>query len=146
MRAEKEEKDYGTAEISDRFKVVPKFAKGGTHLKVMDETAIDRLLLADRITSSEHAALEGLMQRLHKANFVGIKSPAYDAPLSIDPSAVGDRRANQIRAAVKLFAGLDNRLGRERRIALVNLVLMDVDWPDTDESLKAVIRILVDLL
>jgi hypothetical protein len=112
----------------------------------MDETAIDRLLLADRITSSEHAALEGLMQRLHKANFVGIKSPAYDAPLSIDPSAVGDRRANQIRAAVKLFAGLDRTLGREKRVALVNLVLMDVDWPDDDASLKDAIRKLTDIL
>lgn len=146
MAGVKEPKDYGTPEISGHFKVVPKFHRDGTHMKVVDETEIDRLLLHDRITSAEHAVLEALMNRLRKANFVGIKSPAYDAPLSIDPSAVGDRRANQIRSVVALFVGLDRKLGQEKRKALVNLALMDVPWNGDDKSLKEAISTLSETL
>jgi hypothetical protein len=142
----KESKDIGTPQLSQRFNVVPKFTRGGTHMQVVDEHEIDRLLLHDRITSAEHATLGLLMTKLHKANFVGIKSPVYDAPLSLDPSAVGDRRANQIRSMVKLFMALDKKIGHEKRIALVNLVLMDREWPGDDKSLKETVRSLAELL
>jgi hypothetical protein len=142
----KEAKDYGTKEIANRFNVVPKFTKSGTHMAVVDETEIDRLLLHDRITSADHAVLGALMARMKKANFVGIKSPSYDAPLSMDPSAVGDRRANQIRSLVKLFSALDHRLGKGKRTALVNLVLLDTPWPADDKSLIEAIHVLASLL
>lgn len=142
----RETKDTGAPEIHKRLQVVPKFTKSGTHMAVVDETEIDRLLLHDRITSAEHATLGLLMTRMHKANFVGIKSPTYDAPLSLDPSAVGDRRANQIRSIVKLFLALDKKLGHEKRKALVNLVLTDTSWPGDDKSLKDAVKVLAELL
>jgi hypothetical protein len=86
------------------------------------------------------------MTRMRKANFVGIKSPVYDAPLSLDPAAVGDRRANQIRSMVKLFLALDKKVGHEKRKALANLVLMDRPWPGDDKSLKDTVRALAELL
>lgn len=141
----KNPKDFGTPELARRFSVVPKLSGLNNYsAKIVDETEIDRLLLADRITSTEHATLEGLLKRLHKANFVGLKSPAYDAPVSADPSAVGDRKAQLIRAMVKIIEKMDSHrdIGRAKRVALVNLVLVDMVWPGDDTSLKQCIRAL----
>jgi len=113
---------------------------------VVDETEIDRLLLVDAITPSDHSILENFMRLLLKANFVGIRSPVYEAPVSADPSIVGDRRANQIRAVVSLFRKLDERIGKEKRMCLVNLVLLDRKWPGDGSSLGSVIETLGQLL
>ena len=141
----KEPKDFGTTELGRRFSVVPKLTSPNNYAgKVVDETEIDRLLLTDRITAAEHATLEGLLKRLHKANFVGLKSPSYDAPLSADPSIVGDRRAQMIRAMVRVITKMDEdkNIGRHKRVALVNMVLMDSPWPGDDASLKLAVQAL----
>lgn len=125
--------DYGTDEIKRRFNVVPKLSGPNTMaMKVVSETEIDRMLFNDKITPTQHASLEGLMRRLHKAGFVGLKSPAYDSPIHADASAVGDRKANLIRSVVALFARLDEKIGAKKRRALVDLVLKDIEWPDDD--------------
>jgi len=140
--------DMGTSELSKRLRVVPKPIGGGMEYqgKVVDETYIDRLLLEDRINSSDHSTLEKFLHLLQKANFVGMRSPVYDAPLSADPSIVGDRRANQIRAVVSLFRRMDERLGKGKRIVLVNMVLIDRPWPDTDEQLRDAIDTLAKIM
>lgn len=103
---------------------------------MVDETEIDRLLLRDEITASEHSTLEKLLSKLSRANMGTIRSPVYEAPVSDDPSAVGDRRANQMRTVVGLIKALDNKIGPPKRKALVNLVLTDVPWPGDKASLK----------
>jgi len=103
---------------------------------VVDETEIDRLLLRDEITASEHSTLEKLLSKLSRANMGTIRSPVYEAPVSDDPSAVGDRRANQMRSIVGLIKSLDQKLGIGKRKALVNLVLADAPWPGNKNSLK----------
>lgn len=134
-------RDFGTAEMSQRLKVVPTLVNLNTYVgRVVDESEIDRMLLADHLTPSQHASLENLMRRLHKANFAGPKSPSYDAPISADPSIVGDRRANQIRSIVSLFTRLDERIGKACRLALVNLVLTDAPWPGDRNVLYEAIK------
>jgi hypothetical protein len=136
-------KDFGTPEIAKRLKVIPTLVSPSVYAaRVTDEHEIDRLLVADKITPNEHATLEGLLRRLVRANFVGVRSPTYDAPMSADPSLVGDRRANQIRTVVGLFSKLDDRLGVKRRKALVNLVLLDEVWPKKDKTLQECIEAL----
>lgn len=145
MKTKTEPKDFGTHEMGRRFSVVPKLSGHNNYSgKVVDETEIDRLLLKDAITSAEHSTLEGLLRRLHKANFVGMKSPSYDAPISADPSIVGDKRAQTIRAMVKIVDKMDRneKIGRFKRAALINLVLMDSPWPGSNESLKEAISAL----
>jgi len=137
----------GNTHLAKRLKVVPVHrSKFEYHGKVVDETEIDRLLLVDAITPSDHSILENFMRLLLKANFVGIRSPVYEAPVSADPSIVGDRRANQIRAVVSLFRKLDERIGKEKRMCLVNLVLLDRKWPGDGSSLGSVIETLGQLL
>lgn len=126
--------DFGAPGLGRHFTVVPKLTRGlhGFNAKVVDETEIDRMLLHDRITSSQHATLEALMMRLHRMGFVGVKSPNYDAAVHVDPATLADRKARTLVGMVGIFAGLDAAIGRERRFALVNLLLKDTPWPFGD--------------
>lgn len=132
--------DFGTSELGRRFSVVPKLTRGnyGYNAKVLDETELDRLLLADRITAAEHSTLEALLKRLHKSAFVGLKSPSYDAVISADASIVADKKAQTIRSMVKIIDKMDNHaeIGRANRAALINLVLLDIPWAASDGVLK----------
>lgn len=142
MKKQKEAIDIGTSELSQHFKLVPRLTRGsyGYNARVMDETEIDRMLLADRISANEHSTLENLLARLHKVGFVGLKSPAYDAPIKADPSAVGDRRAHAIRGVSRLLSAMDMAMGADKRKALVNLVLIDAPWEYGDKELKECLR------
>lgn len=141
------ERDYGTSELRRHFTVVPKLSGPNTMaMKVIDSTEIDRLLLDDVIMPSHHASLEGLMRRLHKAGFVGLKSPTYDSPIHADATAVGDKKANLIRSIVALFTRLDAKIGPGKRRALVDLVLRDVSWPGDNASLLDAVARLDDAI
>lgn len=142
--AEREFADTGTPELSRQFSVVPKLSGLYTMTgKVIDETEIDRLLLADRITAAQHAALENFMSKLHAANFVGVKSPDYSSRIHLDPSAVGRKRAERILRVVKIFQRLDGKPnGRAIRVSLVNLCLLDKEWPGTDDMLHRAIEMM----
>lgn len=140
--------DHGTNEIARRFTVVPKLTRGmyGYNAKVVDETEIDRLVLRGIISPTQHGTLEGFLRKLHKLGFVGIKSPNLDSPVYADPTIVGDKRAQAVRGVVKIFMRLDEKMGAEKRRALVNLVLMDAPWPGDDASLLESIGWLEDAI
>jgi hypothetical protein len=125
---------------------VPVLAQGpnaGFSGKVVDECEIDRLLFEDKITANEHSTLNVLLRKLMKANFVGMRSPSLEAPIQSDPSIIADKKANLIRSVNRMIESIDQKIGRPKRIALVNLVLMDTPWPDPyrekDWSLKEAI-------
>lgn len=139
--------DHGTKEIARQFTVVPKLTRGqyGFNMKIVDETEIDRLLLKGTITAAQHSALEGLMRRLQKAGFVGVRSPDYNTTTN-DPSVVADKRANIMRSMVRLFRRMDEKMGTGKRKAMVNLVLMDTPWPADNASLLEAIRHMEDAI
>lgn len=134
--------DFGTIELSKHHTIVPRLTRGnyGFNAKVMDETEIDCLLLEEVIDANEHSTLERFLGKLHKVGYVGLKSPAYDSAIHADPSIIGDKRAMAIRGVTKLIESLDNRIGKLKRMALVNLVLQDVKWGFSNEELTKCIR------
>lgn len=122
--------DFGTPQIAQRLNIVPRRTASGYHGRIVDETEMDRMLLHDRITATQHSILEALMRRLYKANFVGLRSPSWEAPVQSDPSIMADKKANQIRSMVRIIEQMDKEIGQPRRTALINLVLMDAPWPE----------------
>jgi hypothetical protein len=113
-----------------RLSVVPVLSgpRSGLHGRVVDESEADRLLLRSEITSSQHSTLMNLLKRLLKANF-NVRSPSLEPPVQSDGSTIGDRQAKLVLSLNGLFAGLDAKIGKPKRIALVNLVLLDAPWP-----------------
>lgn len=140
-------REMGTSEIARRFTVVPKLSNPNTYsAKVMDETAIDRLLLDDTISPAEHSSLEKFMVKLHKMGFVGVKSPDYSSPIHADATAVGDKRAQTIRGMVKIIRALDKEIGPSMRKALVNLLLLDTPWPYGKDDIRTCASALMRIL
>lgn len=135
----KDPSDFGSPLLARRLTVVPILAQGpvgGFSGRVVDETEMDRLLFNDVITSNQHATLMVLLRKLMKANFVGVRSPSLEAPIQSDPSIIADKKANLIRSVNRLFEGMDRAIGRPKRMALVNLVLLDTAWPHDHASLR----------
>ena len=66
--------------------MVPKLtASNGYTGKVVDDSEIDRLLLCDSISSVEYSLLVALLHKLHRATFVGLKSPDFNGIAHSDP-------------------------------------------------------------
>jgi hypothetical protein len=139
--------DFGAPELAKRFTIVPKLsATSGYHGKVLDDNEIDTLLLKDQITATEHSMLVALLQKLHKATFVGLKSPDFNGVAHSDPSRLADRKAHAVMSVCGLITRMDQAMGRSLRAALINLVLLDVPWPDTIKKLRLCIAALQDVM
>ena len=110
--------------------MVPKLtASNGYTGKVVDDSEIDRLLLNDTISSVEYSLLVALLHKLHRATFVGLKSPDFNGVAHSDPSLMADRKANAVMSVVGIVRQMDKAMGRANRAALIDLVLLDVPWP-----------------
>lgn len=122
--------DYGAPELAKRFTVVPKLtASNGYTGKVVDDSEIDRLLLYDHISSVEYSLLVALLHKLHRATFIGLKSPDFNGVAHSDPSRIADRKANAVMSICHVIKLMDRVMGRINRAALVDLVLLDAAWP-----------------
>lgn len=123
--------DYGSPELAKRFTVVPKLTASNSFTgKVCDDTEIDLMLLHDKITALEHSLLVALLNRLHRATFVGLKSPDLNSVSASDPSRMADRKAVAVMGVCRIIEAMDVVMGQGRRKALVDLVLLDKPWPD----------------
>lgn len=138
-----EKPDFGTNELhKQKVVIIPRFSGRGA--KVMDEQEIDCLLLKGWITQSQHSALEGFLRRLHKASYVGLKSPAYDTRAHSDPATIGNQKAIALLGVLKLLDIMDEKMGSANRRAIVNLVLLDHEWPGDKETLQTSVKHLED--
>ena len=138
-------RDYGTPELARRFSVVPKLSlSNGYSGKVVDDTEIDRLLVRDEINSLQHSLLVALLKLLRDASFGGLKSPDLNSVYAADPVGMAERKAKAVHRMVNFTKALDYRAGRPARIALINLVLLDIPW-DCPTSLDAAILALQDI-
>lgn len=81
-RALREPVDQGTPEISRQHKVIPQRAgpqaSAPLHLRVVDESEIDRLLLKDWINVEQHQTAETLLDDLHNAGLIGMRISNYE--------------------------------------------------------------------
>jgi len=132
-----EPKDWGTPEIARRFTVVPRYSGPGNGFtgKVVDDSELDRLLYYDFISSLEHSILIALLKRLQRAQFCGIKSVDLQRETVGDPTRAADRKAQAVVGCSKLIAAMDKTMGHANRRALIDLVLLDQEWPFTIASL-----------
>lgn len=124
-------RDYGTPEIARRFRVVPKLTGPNSYAgKVIDDTEIDRLLAEDRIDSTEYSILEAFRMRLRKASYDSLRSPDFNASVRADPSLIGDRKARAVTTVIGIIGDMDKheKIGREKRDGLINLVTEDRPW------------------
>ena len=139
-------RDYGTAELSKRFTIVPKLGNGSYHGKVLDDTEIDRLLLNDVIDATEHSILEALHFRLRKASFNSLRSPDYNSTIHSDPQLIANKKLDAVASAVGLIADMDRTLGREKRSALIKLVTEETRWPYGNHDLRTAISSLQSIM
>lgn len=138
--------DYGSPELARRFTVVPKLtASNGYTGKVVDDSELDRLLLTDTISSAEYSLLTALLQRLHKATYVGLKSPDFGGVAYSDPSLIADRKAKAVRSIIRTIRAMDRTMGRANRMALIDLLLLDRPWPYDLPCLHRCVDALEDL-
>lgn len=140
--------DAGTPEMARRFTMVPRLSDPTTTtMKVIDGTELDKLLMLDVITTTQHATMLTLEKRLHGYGFMGVKSPDYSSPIHADAGAVSDKKAEKLRGAVHLVEKMDRHkdIGRHRRKKLVNLVLLDAPWGQKLDDLQVCIRALDDI-
>jgi hypothetical protein len=138
-------RDWGTPELARRFSVIPKLSlSNGYSGRVVDDTEIDRLLVRDEINSLQHSLLVALLKLLRDASFGGLKSPDLNSVFAADPVGMADRKAKAVYKMVNFTKALDRRAGRPARIALINLVLLDVPW-DCPTSLADAILALQDI-
>lgn len=139
--------DYGSPELAKRFTVVPKLtASNGYQGKVLDDSEIDRLLLNDTISAVEYSLLVALLHKLHRATFVGLKSPDFNGVAHSDPSRIAARKANAVMSVCYIVKGMDKAMGKQYRIALIDLVLLDIPWPFDVTCLRTCVRALDGVL
>ena len=130
-RSNADERDWGTTELARRFTVVPRLSGAYSfHGKVIDDSEMDRLLAKDAITPMEYSLLEALLKKLHKATFVGLKSPDFNGVATSDPSHMSDRKACAVMSICHIVRVMDKLMGKANRAALINLVLLDQPWPN----------------
>jgi len=137
-----EAKDFGTAEIARRFTVVPRYSGSGFTAKVVDDTELDQLLYHDTITSLEHSILIALLKRLQRAEFFGVKSVDLQRETVGDPTRAADRKVQSVIGCCKLIAAMDRTMGRAQRMALIDLLILDRQWPFAPASLHDAIATL----
>lgn len=139
--------DYGPSELAKRFTVVPKLTTSNVYTgKVVDDSEIDRLLFLDRINALEHSLLVALLNRLHRAMFIGLKSPDFNGVAHSDPSRISERKAVAVMGICHIVKAMDKVMGHANRMALINLVLLDVPWPNGLPVLHDCVLTLQDVL
>lgn len=92
------------------------------HMRVVDESVCDRLLLTNKITLAEHIICEKLYGQLRRASFS--KMPAS----KLEPSSGGhDPHASLMTDSMveinKLFSYMDKMMGQKVRNMVTNIVL-----------------------
>jgi hypothetical protein len=123
--------------MARRFTVVPRYSgPTGFTGKVVDDSEMDRLLYHDRITSFEHSILIALLRRLQRGAFIGMRSPDMERSTVGDPARAADRKMAAVVGCCVLIAAMDKVMGKGRRMALVNLCLLDQPWPWSVASLQ----------
>lgn len=143
--------DTGSPMLARKFTVVPKLASPTVlTMKILDGTEVDKMLMNDEITPTQHGTLNTLARRLREYGYDDLRSPNYEGVASSDPELVAEKKAEKIRGAVALLDKMDkhHQIGRYRRKKLVNLALVDAPWGDKKaqvEDLKICIAALDDI-
>ncbi len=135
-----EPRDTGTPELSRRRRVIPRLraASGYSYdLYVADGSGPDRLLLAGKIDTNQHALLLSFTVLLHKARMLGPKGPAFERVSTSDPAAISTKMSEALRLVGRVNGYLDKAVGRKPRMGLVDLCMLDIAYDASAEHLAA---------
>jgi len=118
--------DTGTPELSKHYIVKPvlisQVTGRATHIKVQDQTEIDRLLLNDWITPDQYSAAETMANDIHIAGLTGIKASNYGKVIGHgNRSDITNREALRRLKIQKAVRYLDKRVGVAVRTMLVGV-------------------------
>lgn len=73
--------DTGPPELANHFTIkatlISQTSGNASHMRVQDQTEIDRLLLNDWITPAQYSAAESMAQDIHIAGLSGVKAMNY---------------------------------------------------------------------
>lgn len=118
--------DTGSEKLHEQRTVVPRLrGPHSYHMKVMDETEIDRMFLRGDINADQYEILGRFAERLHKAGMGSIRSPDYSSPIHADATAVGDKRARAMLGIKSMMQSLREEIGVESLGQLIALVVED---------------------
>jgi hypothetical protein len=130
--------DIGTKEFAHRYILKPELISASTghsvHMRVVDETICDRLLLRNRITLQEHQLCNKLAYDLHRANFSKIPGSKLE-PSSGRPDPHAMMLTDSLVEVGRLFNYLDETMGPQTRHMMTN-ALLDMQDIHTDSELE----------
>lgn len=99
---------------------------GKIHLKVVDQTELDRLLYRKQITPDQWSTGDQVYNLLYRAGMLGAsKSTLNVSGISGDPQHISDKKSDALVMLGVLIDHLDRACGRPTRELFLNMLILD---------------------
>lgn len=121
--------DTGTPEGMKHKKMVAVPAPGRPgkiHLRVVDQTELDRMLDRKQITAEQWSSGDQVYRLLYKAGMLGAsKSTLNISGTSGDPQHISDKKSDALLMLGELINHIDRSCGRPTRELFINMLMLD---------------------
>lgn len=126
MKKKNEPVDTGPPELARHYTLKPVLQSqrtgNQTHIRIQDQTEIDRLLLNDWITPDQYSAAEAMARDIHIAGLVGLRAMDYGRVIgSATPPEITGREAWKRVKISKAIEYLDRTAGYDRRFLVMGV-------------------------
>lgn len=139
--------DTGTPEGMKHKKMVAVPAPGRPgkiHLRVVDQTELDRMLDRKQITAEQWSSGDQVYRLLYKAGMLGAsKSTLNVSGTSGDPQHISDKKSDALLMLGELINHLDVSCGRPTRELFINMLMLD--RPVAGEQVKHIVHALSEV-
>jgi hypothetical protein len=137
-----------TPELSRQRTIIPRLRANQGYsmdLYVVDGSGPDRLLLAGKIDTNQHATLLSFTVILHRARMLGPKGPAMERVTNSDPANSAQKMGEALARVGRIYGYLDRRIGVKARRELVDLCMQDWEPEGAIEASVAALRDALDI-
>jgi hypothetical protein len=139
---QKETVVLGTPEFQTKYTIVPKLRNlWDYHAKVIDGSELDRLLIEEIVTPSQHNTLERFAAILNRAGYARYSSIDLSGSGHFDPSHAAEKKSKSMLRIVKILEYVDKKAGKKARMDMVNMLTVDSKVQSTDH-IKSVVNAL----
>jgi hypothetical protein len=140
--------DTGTPEGAKHKKMVAVPAPGRPgkiHVRVVDQTELDRLLDRGVISLEEWSSGDQVYRLMYKAGMLGSsKSTLNISGSSGDPQFISEKKSDSLMMVGELIAHLDRKCGKVSRQLFVDMLVLDRPIK-TDEQIKRIKQVLSEV-
>lgn len=137
--------DYGTPELHARHRVrVEKADKRRLRVRIVDGTALDRLLLREQITVPQHSAGVAYAGEVERAGINSMPGMNLNSTTRGPRTSLSNRQAEAIHAINSIEKWLKGRVGQSGVLVLSEVVVLDRD--PTPRTLPLVVETLGSLM